>query len=787
MNLLHKQEDQYQRSEPLVDFVLKFQAIPAEYFKSKKRVPAHLIEERTKEYIGLIRELQALKLRVTSRIEPDNKGFVLIFVSAPDELLAEIREKERVNDFLSGVVAVRELNRPPTSFTFGALSTLDGEVISPADRIRYVNYLLTNQPGISRSTQPRMVNGAGLKMNDQRFPHLVDMIPLHHQGFNSAWIRSWSNVSWRSVWMGIGDREIDRLRFHFGAQVALYFAFLNMYFTSLAPAAILGLLFWLRGELFSPMYSAVLTLWACMFVEVWRMRERKFAVRWGMTGVKNVTEPRPEFRPHEVVDDPVTHDKVEVFEWWRRELRMILSLPIVLLFVALLAGAITLNFLTEIILGEIYEGPGKQVVTLVPTILFSICIPAIQAAWHTTASFLTRYENHSTVSSFNSSLTLKMFGLQCLVPFAGIVLTAYIYIPFGERLMGTLFERGYLTRLFQFVSRQPNFQMPTQLNFEVKPARLNDQLFALCVTSQLINTFTETLVPIILRAVSRWKERLVVNKSKGALDKKERRVSFTHDQAEKRFLSQVQAEFLLPTYDLFVDYAEMATQFGGIVLWSTIWPLAPVMGYVNNWFEIRSDAFKIVTNMRRPVPKRAETIGTWLEVLAFIARVAVLTNASLVYLFQAHPKSGGWFPEVHTTLRTELHPPSDAKMPCVPSSQISTVMPSFLPRSGTSAALVASLIVAMVCELIYQVICHVVKHVLTRLLWRDSLEERALRRMQHEIRVSLLDRLEKSHDSSRAHQTKPLPSTDPIYPDRHFWDQSQDEGMSYFASANKAD
>ena len=95
MNLLHKQEDEYPRSEPLVDFVLKFQAIPGEYVSSKKRMPAQLIEARTEEYMELIRELKALRLRITTRSEPDNKGSVLIFVSAPDELLAEIRERER--------------------------------------------------------------------------------------------------------------------------------------------------------------------------------------------------------------------------------------------------------------------------------------------------------------------------------------------------------------------------------------------------------------------------------------------------------------------------------------------------------------------------------------------------------------------------------------------------------------------------------------------------------------------------------------------------------------------
>ena len=63
------------------------------------------------------------------------------------------------------------------------------------------------------------------------------------------------------------------------------------------------------------------------------------------------------------------------------------------------------------------------------------------------------------------------------------------------------------------------------------------------------------------------------------------------------------------------DLTILPTKFGYITLWSAIWPLSPVMGFVNNFFEIRSDAAKICLNTRRPIPARAESIGPWLEVM----------------------------------------------------------------------------------------------------------------------------------------------------------------------------
>jgi anoctamin-10 len=57
----------------------------------------------------------------------------------------------------------------------------------------------------------------------------------------------------------------------------------------------------------------------------------------------------------------------------------------------------------------------------------------------------------------------------------------------------------------------------------------------------------------------------------------------------------------------------MVTQFGYVALYSTIWPLAPAMALSNNWLELRSDAFKMTTHTRRPIPARVDTIGPWLE------------------------------------------------------------------------------------------------------------------------------------------------------------------------------
>ncbi|KAI0299290.1 calcium-activated chloride channel-domain-containing protein [Russula brevipes] len=75
-------------------------------------------------------------------------------------------------------------------------------------------------------------------------------------------------------------------------------------------------------------------------------------------------------------------------------------------------------------------------------------------------------------------------------------------------------------------------------------------------------------------------------------------------------------------------------QFGYVALWSTIWPLAPLMALLNNVVEFPSDVFKILTHFRHPLPKRTDTIGPWLDCLSFLAWLSALSNSALVYLFR---------------------------------------------------------------------------------------------------------------------------------------------------------
>lgn len=776
------------RSAPVVDYVLKFQAVPPRCAAGRGKVPPAETAATADEFRRLLTAIRSVGLAVTTRVGRAGTGTVLVFVCAGSELLEEMHVRENTLGLLSGVYTGACRLPRDAAQARGAVIARNGAVISPADRVRYVHQLLTAHRPRMRRTGARAVlpSGAGLGVRSADYPHLVDMMPLHDRTFDKRWMSAWTTVSLTSVLFGIRDEDLDELRFFFGGSTAMYFAFLNTYFTTLFPVAVLGAAFWAASHSFDGVYAAVLVVWCCTFTEGWRIREQKLAVRWGIAGASKMDVRNPSFRPRAVCTDPVTGEDVEIFEWWRRQVRTAFILPVVLLFAVVLVGALTLIFAIEIITAEVYDGPFKSVVPLIPTVLFSTCIPLILSVWQTTARSLARWQNHATERAYEASLMLKMFGMQSLVTYGGLVLTAFVYIPFGEGIVRHISEQGWVSRAAQLIARDPSLHIALRPDFHVHPGRLRDQLFALCVTAQVTNTATETLVPIVLRTAVRWKNalaRLFARAPRAA--REPQRVSFAADAVEREFMDHVEAEFGLATYDTFVDYAEMATQFGSIALWSVIWPLAPVMGFINNWFELRSDALKLCVNMRRPVPVRAESIGSWNNVLSTITRLAAFTNAALVYLFEDRVVSDGGGRAVSvTTLRPSFAASACEKLDGLARGLTGTSVPSFLPRSGPAGALAAAFVVGLLSEHAFGIVRAAVAYVFEHVAWDGCDEDTALRRSQYESRVSIVDQLERA----RASDTIAIPAPRArVHKDQSFWDPAHDDGLAYILRSGKAE
>lgn len=74
----------------------------------------------------------------------------------------------------------------------------------------------------------------------------------------------------------------------------------------------------------------------------------------------------------------------------------------------------------------------------------------------------------------------------------------------------------------------------------------------------------------------------------------------------------------LPDYNphMFEEYRELVIQFGFCTLFVVAFPIAPIFALLNNALEIRVDAYKLLTQHRRPIAQAAQDIGKLMDASA---------------------------------------------------------------------------------------------------------------------------------------------------------------------------
>lgn len=152
------------------------------------------------------------------------------------------------------------------------------------------------------------------------------------------------------------------------------------------------------------------------------------------------------------------------------------------------------------------------------------------------------------------------------------------------------------------------------------------------------------------------------------------------------------------------------------------------MSLLNNWLELRSDAFKIAVHTRRPIPSRSDTIGPWLDSLTFLTWLSALINSALIYLFR--PNDHCKADLSGTSLQREHH----RKM--LGSS-------GFTHGQSRSARelLGTAVLMALAASHGYMVVRVLVRHVLERVLWKGSQEEQEAEKLESVVKEKYLKSL----------------------------------------------
>lgn len=230
------------------------------------------------------------------------------------------------------------------------------------------------------------------------------------------------------------------------------------------------------------------------------------------------------------------------------------------------------------------------------------------------------------------SLAQKVFVLNIITNYLPILLTAFVYVPFGDDIV------PWLRASIQKRLGSPAVQKLAYKPFAADHDKLRNEVIALTVTGQIWGFFEENILPYIRHKLQGWYRDF--------------RRARTHDGSmlltvvrdepdEADLLARARDEATLDQYNVHEDVAEIVLQFGHLALFSPVWPVLAAGFLLNNWVEVRSDFAKICIEHRRPAPARADGIGPWVGALEFLAWAGSISTAAIVHLFGAEGAAAG--------------------------------------------------------------------------------------------------------------------------------------------------
>uniref|UniRef100_A0A3P9P9W1 Anoctamin n=1 Tax=Poecilia reticulata TaxID=8081 RepID=A0A3P9P9W1_POERE len=262
---------------------------------------------------------------------------------------------------------------------------------------------------------------------------IQQIFPLHEQRILNQLMKSW-------VQAVCEKQPLDDICDYFGVKIAMYFAWLGFYTTSMLYPAVIGFVLWMLTEsdqtsrdICCVVFALFNVVWATLFLERWKRRGAELAYKWGTldTPSKSLEEPRPQFRGVKRCS-PITGCEEFYYPPWRRRVfRWLVSLPICILCLCFVFLVMLICFeLQEFVMG-IKEMP--RLARFIPKIMLAITVSACDEVYRKIACWLNDMENYRLQSAYEKNLIIKMVLFQFVNSYLSLFYIGF-YLKDMERL-----------------------------------------------------------------------------------------------------------------------------------------------------------------------------------------------------------------------------------------------------------------------------------------------------------------------------------------------------------------
>nr|XP_006131711.1 anoctamin-9 isoform X1 [Pelodiscus sinensis] len=446
--------------------------------------------------------------------------------------------------------------------------------------------------------------------------------------------------------------EIETSRNYFGEKVALYFAWLGWYTYILLLAAVPGIFLFLYGifhfnssqvskeiceantTIMCPLcdqkcpfwqlsdtctyakvthlfdnegtvfFAVYMALWATVFLELWKRKRAKVVSGWELYRWDDDEEELA----LQLINDP--NYKLRKYQHSYAGSTAVLLL--VLLMIAVLIGIAHALVIYRVMATVIFTKSDSEflreradtLAVVTGAVLHYVTIVIMTKVNRRVALLLCDLEEPRTFCEREKIFTVKFFTFQFFTYFSSLIYVAF----FLGRING---------RPGNYVRVAGKWRLE-----ECHPSGCITDLFIQMVIimglKQTLSNFVEYLSPWVML---KFRMCCASPKSNGEEEQQ--------DPCKEEWLRNYQLNDV-NIFSLFDEFLEMMIQYSFTTIFVAAFPLAPLLAFFNNCIEIPLDNYKMVWLQRRMVPRRANDIGIWLQVLEAIGILAVIGNGLVI-------------------------------------------------------------------------------------------------------------------------------------------------------------
>ncbi|XP_069757129.1 anoctamin-9 isoform X2 [Narcine bancroftii] len=371
------------------------------------------------------------------------------------------------------------------------------------------------------------------------------------------------------------------------------------------------------------LFAMIMAIWATVFLEIWKRARAKTVCSWELY---HWDEDEEDLVLGLIYNPNVPHKEYH-HSYKHTTIVMLLACVLLTIIIGIALGIVICRVIVAVLFtkssSEFLSDHASTAAVMVGALLHFFTILIMTKINRKVAEKLCELERPRTALAKENSFTVKMFTFQFFTMFSSIFYIAF----FLGRINGHPKNYVRIAREWRLEECHPSGCMTD----------LFIQMAVVMILKQILSSCVEYAVPSLKH---QWK------KCHKKLQKEDVEDGNKDHWVKNYSLNSVDS------FSLFNEFLEMAIQYSFTTIFVAAFPLAPLLALVNNLFEIRLDARKMLLLQRRPIPRKAKDIGIWVKILEAVGVLAVIGNGlvisitsdfipQLVYRYEYGPCAGG--------------------------------------------------------------------------------------------------------------------------------------------------